>query len=64
MIIMNISKFIDHTILKTNATREEVKKLCDEAKEYGFYSVCVNGANVEYAFSRVKDSDVKVAAVV
>ena len=33
MIIMNISKFIDHTILKTNATREEVKKLCDEARE-------------------------------
>ena len=57
---MNISKFIDHTILKANATREEVKKLCDEAREYEFYSVCVNGANVEYAFSQVKDSDVKV----
>ncbi len=64
MIIMNISKFIDHTILKASATREDIKKLCDEAKEYGFYSVCVNGANVEYAFSQVKDSDVKVAAVV
>ena len=64
MIIMNISKFIDHTILKASATREDIKKLCDEAKEYGFYSVCVNGANVEYAFSQVKDSDVKVAVVV
>ena len=64
MVMMKINKFIDHTILKAMATREDVKKLCDEAKEYGFYSVCVNGANVEYAFSQVKDSDVKVAAVV
>ena len=61
---MEINKFIDHTILKAAATKEDVKKLCDEAKEYGFYSVCVNGANVEYAYSEVKDSDVKVAAVV
>ena len=61
---MEINKFIDHTILKATATKEDVKKLCDEAKEYGFYSVCVNGANVKYAFSQVKDSDVKVAAVV
>ena len=62
--MMKINKFIDHTILKATATKEDVKKLCDEAKEYGFYSVCVNGANVEYAYSQVKDSDVKVAAVV
>ena len=64
MVMMKINKFIDHTILKATATKEDVKKLCDEAKEYGFYSVCVNGANVEYAFNQVKDSDVKVAAVV
>ena len=61
---MKVNKFIDHTILKATATKEDVKELCDEAKKYGFYSVCVNGANVEYAFSQVKDSDVKVAAVV
>ena len=41
MVMMKINKFIDHTILKAMATREDVKKLCDEAKEYGFYSVCV-----------------------
>lgn len=64
MIPMKVNKFIDHTILKAAATKEDVKKLCDEAKKYGFYSVCVNGANVEYAFNQVKDSDVKVAAVV
>ena len=45
MIIMKMNKFIDHTILKANATREDIKKLCDEAKEYGFYSVCVNGCS-------------------
>ena len=64
MVMMKINKFIDHTILKAMATKEDVKKLCDEAKKYGFYSVCVNGANVKYAFSQVKGSDVKVAAVV
>ena len=61
---MEVNKFIDHTILKAMATKEDVKKLCDEAKEYEFYSVCVNGANVEYAFTQVKDSNVKVAAVI
>lgn len=61
---MEINKFIDHTILKAMATKEDVKELCNEAKEYGFYSVCVNGSNVKYAFSQVKDSYVKVAAVV
>ena len=64
MVMMKINKFIDHTILKATATKEDVKKLCDEAKEYGFYSVCVNGANVRYAYEQVKNSDVKVAAVV
>jgi len=54
MVMMKINKFIDHTILKATATKENVKKLCDEAKEYGFYSVCVNGANVKYAFSEAK----------
>ena len=46
MVMMKINKFIDHTILKATATKENVKKLCDEAKEYGFYSVCVNGVNM------------------
>lgn len=61
---MEINKFIDHTILKATAQKKDIKKLCDEAKEYEFYSVCVNGANVSYAYEQVKDSDVKVAAVV
>ena len=61
---MDINKYIDHTTLKAMAQKEEIKKLCDEAKEYKFYSVCVNGSNVAYAYEQVKDSDVKVAAVV
>ena len=61
---MDINKYIDHTTLNAMAQKEEIKKLCDEAKEYKFYSVCVNGSNVAYAYEQVKDSDVKVAAVV
>ena len=61
---MEINKYIDHTILKATAQKKNIKKLCDEAKEYKFFSVCVNGANVKYAYEQVKDSDVKVAAVV
>ena len=37
------TKLFDHTILKADATENAVKKICDEAKEYGFMSVCVNG---------------------
>lgn len=61
---MNIAKYIDHTILKATANEKDLKKLCDEAKEYGFYSVCVNGANVEFCKNYLGDSDVKIAAVV
>ncbi len=61
---MEINKYIDHTTLKAMVQKDEIKKLCDEAKEYKFYSVCVNGANVPFAYSQVKDSDVKVAATV
>ena len=57
---MEISKFIDHTILKATARKEDINKLCEEAKKYNFFSVCVNGANVRYAYEQVKNSDVKV----
>ena len=61
---MEINRYIEHTTLKAMVQKDEIKKLCDEAKEYKFYSVCVNGANVPFAYSQVKDSDVKVAATV
>ncbi len=61
---MEINKYIDHTILKPTATIEEINKLCQEAKEYKFFSVCVNGANVKYAANQLVGTEVKVAAVV
>lgn len=62
--IENLNKYFDHTILKADATEADIKKLCEEAKEYGFYSVCVNGCYVPLAVDLLKDSDVKVAVVV
>jgi len=66
MIIMikNIAKYIDHTILKPDATTEQVKKICIEAKEYGFASVCVNPTHVQLVASELQGSDVKTCVVV
>ncbi|WP_440067569.1 deoxyribose-phosphate aldolase [Tenacibaculum discolor] len=61
---MQINKYIDHTLLKATATKTDIIKLCNEAKEYDFYAVCVNGCNVELAVKELKGSDVKVAAVI
>ena len=61
---MDIAKYIDHTILKPEATKAEVKKACEEAKKYGFCSVCVNGANVVFAYEQLKGTNIKVTAVV
>lgn len=60
----NIAKFIDHTLLKADSTKDMVIKLCKEAKEYGFFSVCVNPYYVELAKEQLKDSNVKVATVI
>ncbi len=61
---MNISKYIDHTLLKPTATKKQVKQLCEEAVKHNFYAVCVNGCYVKYATELLKGSSVKVAAVV
>ncbi|MDO5725384.1 MAG: deoxyribose-phosphate aldolase [Tissierellia bacterium] len=61
---MQINKYIDHTLLKADAQKEDIKKLCEEAKEYNFYAVCVNGYWVKDCYEILKDTDVKVAAVV
>ena len=59
---MDLAKYIDHTDLKADSSLDDIKKLVDEAREYGFYSVCVNSSNVAY----VKDykEDIKIASVV
>ncbi|MCR2820446.1 deoxyribose-phosphate aldolase [Lederbergia panacisoli] len=60
----NIAKYIDHTLLKADATKESIKTLCEEAKEYHFASVCVNPTWVKYASSLLKSTDVKVCTVI
>jgi deoxyribose-phosphate aldolase len=61
---MNIAKYIDHTILKPEATVEDVKKLCKEAKEYNFASVCVNTCYAKLVSTELSGSDVKTCVVV
>lgn len=61
---MNIAKYIDHTILKPQATVDEVKKLCREAREYNFASVCVNGCHAKLVNSELRGSNVKTCVVV
>ena len=61
---MDIAKYIDHTILKPEATVEEVKKLCKEAKEYNFASVCVNGCYAELVSLELAGSNVKTCVVI
>jgi deoxyribose-phosphate aldolase len=61
---MNYAKFIDHTILKATATYDDILKLCNEAKDYDFKSVCVNPANVSLCAQLLKDSDVLVCTVI
>ena len=59
----NIASIIDHTILKAEATRDDVMRLCDEALEHGFASVCVNGCFVKDVREKLAGSDVKACAV-
>lgn len=61
---MNINKYIDHTALKPNVVKSDIKKLCEEAIKYDFASVCVEPYFVKYAAELLKDSDVKVCTVI
>lgn len=61
---MNLNKYIDHTVLKATTEPKDIIKLCAEAKEHNFFSVCVNGSYVELAAKELKGSDVKVCAVI
>ena len=61
---MGLNNYIDHTILKATASSSDVQKLCEEAIEHEFYSVCVNGCYVADAKHLLQGTDVKVAAVV
>jgi len=59
-----LAAFIDHTLLKPDASRAQIEKLCAEAREHKFFSVCVNGSWIATAHQLLEDSDVKVASVV
>ena len=62
--MINLEKYIDHTLLKPTATFNEIEKLCQEAIDYQFFSVCVNSGYVPFAKQILKNTDVKVCSVV
>jgi deoxyribose-phosphate aldolase len=59
-----LAAFIDHALLRPDASARDIEKLCAEAREHGFFSVCVNGSWVAVARHFLDDSNVKVASVV
>ncbi|GER66945.1 deoxyribose-phosphate aldolase [Weizmannia acidilactici] len=61
---VDLAKMIDHTLLKPEATQEQITKLCEEAKQYGFASVCVNPTWVAYAHQLLAGTGVKVCTVI
>ena len=58
------AQYIDHTVLKPDTTRATLRRFCDEAKKYGFASVCVNPCNVPFVVKELAGTPVKTAAVV
>lgn len=63
-VIMNIAQYIDHTLLKPDATHEQIVKLCEEAREYGFYAVCVNPVWIKLCGQLLYRSGVKLCMAV
>lgn len=61
---MSLNDYIDHTVLKATTEPKDIKKLCEEAKKYQFFSVCVNGSYVELAKKELEGTKVKVCAVI
>src|SRR5450432_1232336 len=59
-----LAAFIDHTLLKPAASLAQIEKLCAQARENNFFSVCVNGSWVAHAHHLLEGSDVKIASVV
>ena len=55
---MELNKYIDHTLLKADATSADIKKICDEAVKYDFKSVCVNSCNTSFVKKSLENSSV------
>lgn len=62
--MQNIEKHIEHTLLKQDATKQELEKLFEEAKKYRFKGVCVNPCNVKFAKELLKDTEVNIVTVI
>lgn len=63
-IVEEVAKYIDHTLLKSDATKDDIIKLCQEARKFNFASVCVNPSHVTIASEELKETKVKVCTVV
>lgn len=61
---MNYAKYIDNTLLKQDATTNEILSLIEESKKYNFKSICINPAFIEFAKKELKDSDVLICTVI
>ncbi|MBU0439286.1 deoxyribose-phosphate aldolase [Staphylococcus succinus] len=61
---MNYAKYIDHTLLKPEATRVQIDKIIEEAKDFNFKSICINPTHVKYAAELLGNSDVLVCTVI
>lgn len=64
MTALELAGYIDHTLLKPEAKEEQIKKLCEEAVQYGFYSVCINSSWTAYCAKKLRGTKVKVCTVV
>jgi deoxyribose-phosphate aldolase len=62
--VKDVAKMIDHTLLKADAQKAEIEKICEEAKEYNFASVCVNPSWVKFSASLLQGTEVKVCTVI
>ncbi len=60
----DLAKYIDHTLLKAEATQADILRVCDEAVSYGFHAVCVNGRWVSLVADRLQQTAIQVAGVV
>lgn len=62
--IKEIAKIIDHTNIRASATEKEIRKTCQEARKYGFRSVCVNPEWVRLSYEELEDTDIKVVVLI
>ena len=61
---MELNKYIEHTLLKQDASKSDLIKLLDEAKEHKFLGVCINPINVKFSKQYLKDTDIKIVTVI